>query len=135
MTCSGERTIAASTRTSEFAYSRACIAVSTAGSPLTRSDSRPVRGSIAAVTDSAKFVCSCTSNSSSSIPMTRTGSAKKVVIDEIEHHVEQWTARIGLHGLQRVTPIAMARALESGYVFDGVEPGRRVCRRAGSGWC
>ena len=47
MARSGERTIAASTRTNEFAYSRACVAVSTAGSPLTRSDSRPVRGSIA----------------------------------------------------------------------------------------
>ena len=39
------RTIAASTRTNEFAYSLACYAVSTAGSPLTRSESRPVRGS------------------------------------------------------------------------------------------
>ena len=125
MACSGERTIAASTRTSEFAYSRACTAVSTAGSPLTRSDSRPVRGFTAAVTHSAKFVCSCTSNSSSSIPVTPARSAKQVVIYEIEHHIEQGTARIGLHGLQRVPPIAMARAFESGDAFDGVEPGRR----------
>ena len=67
--------------------------------------------------------------------MTPASSAKQVVIDEIEHHIEQRAARIGLHGLQRVTPIAMARALESGNVFDGVEPGRRCCRRAGSGSC
>ena len=49
---SGERTIAASALTSESAYWRACTALSAAGSPLTRSDSRPVRGSIPAVTHS-----------------------------------------------------------------------------------
>ena len=47
-----------------------------------------------------------------------------MVIDEIERRIEHWTTRIRLHGLQRVTPIAMARALKSGNVFDGVEPGR-----------
>ena len=46
-----------------------------------------------------------------------------MVIDEIEHRIEQGAACIRLHGLQWVTPIAIARALESGNVFDGVEPG------------
>ena len=50
---SGDRTIAASTRTNEFAYSLTCHAASAAGSTLTRSESRPVRGSIPVVTKSA----------------------------------------------------------------------------------
>src|SRR6185503_760352 len=48
-----------------------------------------------------------------------------MVVDEIERRVEQRTARIRLHRLQRVTSITVARTLQSGNVFDGLQ----ACRR------
>ncbi len=59
-------------------------------------------------------------------PDVRRRRAEYMVVEVVEDHIEHRAAGIGLHGLQRITSMPMARAFDFGNVFDGVEP----CRMA-----